>query len=330
MKKTYTVIDSSGYSMLDFDYNALKNSGVDGVILRAGYGCSADQRDPAFEEAYQRAEAAGVLIGAYWFDYFRSIEDAIAEAEAFNEVIKGKSFPLGIYFDYEEATIQYMDKCGASKDDMTGRLVAAIEHMISLGWEKVRWYTNTHCLRGCYGADALDISRLQPYGFWHACFDGTADNETEFDGLTVVGEQYANNVMKPSELEWLPNVDVSAFYLDDIEEDTDETAPGSWSREQAEGVVRGLYSRLLRRGYGNGENEGLIQGLMGDMTRADAFWSVVSSEEFTKKAVIMQCYLFMRGSLPSDEEVESWFGLDVVDIVSGILYSDEFNGRYGV
>ena len=53
-------------------------------------------------------------------------------------------------------------------------------------------------------------------------------------------------------------------------------------------------------------------------------------EEHKKKSLIIDCYLVMRGSLPSDEEVDFWFNQTEDEIKQGILYSDEFNGRYGV
>jgi hypothetical protein len=338
--KEYLVIDTAYQSMLDFDYTEAKRCGVDGIILHAGYGSSISQKDACFDEAYQRAADAGLLIGAYWFDYFRDEDDARTEAEVFSEAISGKSFPLGLYFDYEEATIAYLKKEGYSMDDITGRIVAAIQKMIELGWEKVRFYTNPHCFYGADGADALDAGRLAPYGWWLAKFDATPENIGQKDGITVVGKQWGNNNMKPEGLAWIPNIDLSSFYLDDIEdteniEDAEDAEPqedasATWSREQAVNVTDALYRGLLRRGYGDGENEGLVVGLMHDMTRVQALDSVRASEEYQKKRLIRDCYLVMRGSEPSDDELNAWLSQDEDTIRNGILYSDEFNNNYGV
>jgi hypothetical protein len=131
--------------------------------------------------------------------------------------------------------------------------------------------------------------------------------------------------MKPENLAFISNIDVSLFDLDDIEGEALE-----WTHEQAEGVVRGLYRGLLRRDYNSGENEGLVQSLMRSMTRIEAFNSIVASDEYEKKRVIVDCYLAMRGGLPSDSEVDCWFNQSIDDIKSGILYSEEFNDSFGI
>ena len=74
---------------------------IDFVIARAGYGRLPSQKDKFFEENYKNAKAAGLKVGAYWFSYADSAEDAKREAQACMEVIKGKKFEYPIYFDIE-------------------------------------------------------------------------------------------------------------------------------------------------------------------------------------------------------------------------------------
>ena len=114
---------------------------------------------------------------------------------------------------------------------------------------------------------------------------------------------------------------------DDNEQETDTSR--EWSREQALTVTEGFYHGLLFRGYDD-QNEAIVHGLEYDMSRLEAFDSIRNSEEHQKKALIVDCYLVMRGSLPSDEEVDFWFHQTEDEIKQGILYSDEFNNRYGV
>lgn len=83
------------------DFNAVKRTGVEFVIIQAGYGRSATQKDPFFEINYQRAKAAGLHVGAYWFSYAINPDDARAEAAACAEVIKGKQFDFPIFYDLE-------------------------------------------------------------------------------------------------------------------------------------------------------------------------------------------------------------------------------------
>lgn len=84
------------------DFNKVKESGMEFVIIRAGYGKSASQKDPYFEQNYAGAKAAGLFVGAYWYSYAESVEDAKREAAVCLDVIKGKQFDLPIYYDVEE------------------------------------------------------------------------------------------------------------------------------------------------------------------------------------------------------------------------------------
>lgn len=86
----------------NIDFKKVKASGIDFVILRAGYGRETSQKDAKFEQNYKNAKAAGLKVGAYWYSYADSVEDAKKEAEACISVIKGKQFEYPIYFDLEE------------------------------------------------------------------------------------------------------------------------------------------------------------------------------------------------------------------------------------
>lgn len=132
------------------------------------------------------------------------------------------------------------------------------------------------------------------------------------------------------DIERLVNERLGAIEDSDNNEKTDDSSTYEWSDEQAEGYVNGLYEGLLRRGYGAGENQALIDALKVSMTRVEAFNIIRDSDECKKKTLIVQCYLAMRGSMPSNEEVDQWFNLSEEEIISGILYSDECNNHYGI
>ena len=90
------------------DFNAVKRSGVDFVIIQAGYGKSVTQKDPYFEINYTRAKAAGLKVGAYWFSYAMTPEEAAQEARTCAAVIANKQFDFPIYYDLEnEPKSQY-------------------------------------------------------------------------------------------------------------------------------------------------------------------------------------------------------------------------------
>ncbi len=86
----------------EIDFQKVKASGKKFVIIRAGYGRLASQKDPFFDINYKNAKAAGLYVGVYWYSYAENPEDAKLEAKACLEVIRGKQLDLPVYFDFEE------------------------------------------------------------------------------------------------------------------------------------------------------------------------------------------------------------------------------------
>ena len=65
----------------DIDWGKVKATGIDFAILRAGYGKLAKQKDAKFEDNYKGAKAAGIPVGAYWYSYATTPDEAKLEAE---------------------------------------------------------------------------------------------------------------------------------------------------------------------------------------------------------------------------------------------------------
>lgn len=84
------------------DFQKVKAAGVQFAILRAGYGKLASQKDAKFEEFYAQAREAGLPVGAYWYSYAMSEEEARQEAAACMTVLAGKQLAYPVYFDVEE------------------------------------------------------------------------------------------------------------------------------------------------------------------------------------------------------------------------------------
>lgn len=97
----YKGIDVS-YFQGNINWNAVKQSGIDFVIIRAGYGRLISQKDVKFEEYYAGAKAAGLMVGTYWYSYALSAAEARIEADCFLQAIKGKTFDYPLFYDVEE------------------------------------------------------------------------------------------------------------------------------------------------------------------------------------------------------------------------------------
>ena len=93
------------------DWQAVRETGsVNFAILRAGFGRYANQKDPQFERNYAGAKAAGIPVGAYWYSYAQTTEEAREEAKACLQVLQGKHFEFPIYFDIEDSTQVHLSK----------------------------------------------------------------------------------------------------------------------------------------------------------------------------------------------------------------------------
>ena len=92
------------YSQGIIDWDKVKKSGeVDFAILRAGYGREISQIDSQFEHNYSECKRLGIPVGAYWYTYAKTVNEALKEAETCLKVIQGKKFEYPIAFDIEES-----------------------------------------------------------------------------------------------------------------------------------------------------------------------------------------------------------------------------------
>ena len=88
---------------------------ADFVIMRAGYGKYAKQKDVMFESHYAGALSRGIPCGAYWYSYALNENDAIQEAKVFLEIIKNKRFAYPVIYDVEENNQFALGKQAVSK-----------------------------------------------------------------------------------------------------------------------------------------------------------------------------------------------------------------------
>ena len=111
------------------DWQKVRAAGIDFAILRAGYGRLASQRDNRFEENYAGAKAAGIPVGAYWYSYAMSEDEARLEADVFLSVIKGKQFEFPVYYDVEEKK-----QFDLGKEKVSAIMRAFLERVESAGY----------------------------------------------------------------------------------------------------------------------------------------------------------------------------------------------------
>ena len=90
-------IDVSGWQG-EIDFKAVKSSGIDFVIVKAGEG---DVIVDTWEKNFKNAKDAGLMVGAYWFCTSTTIDGAIQEAHKFIGALNGKQLDFPVYLDME-------------------------------------------------------------------------------------------------------------------------------------------------------------------------------------------------------------------------------------
>ena len=124
------------------DWEALAAAGVEFVILKAG---STNGIDPTFDLAYEGAKAAGLEVGAYFFTYATTAEEALADAEMMLTWLEGKQFELPIYFDLEDDTVKGSILSGLEQDVLMDMCTTFIGRLQEAGYYAAL-YTNTEWL----------------------------------------------------------------------------------------------------------------------------------------------------------------------------------------
>lgn len=141
----------------NIDWNAVKNSGVQYVILRCGYRGSASGvlvEDQKFKSNIQGATAAGLKVGIYFFSQAVNEVEAVEEASMTLSLIKNYRITYPVYIDVESANGR---ADGISKEARTSVINAFCQTIRNSGYTpglyaNKNWLTekiNTGALGGC-------------------------------------------------------------------------------------------------------------------------------------------------------------------------------------
>lgn len=142
---------------------------TDFAIIRAGYGKLATQKDAQFENNYAGCKSNSIPVGVYWYSYATSEDEAIQEAKACLEVIKGKTFEYPIYFDMEENRQRAL-----GKEKCTAIANAFLSTVESAGYW-VGIYSNKSMLEGCISEELR-----KRYAVWLAHYTVQTDYKGDF------------------------------------------------------------------------------------------------------------------------------------------------------
>ena len=323
----YKVIDLSVNQRIgSVNFEAIKESNVKGVIVRAGYGNSATQKDTNFECFIEQAKQAGHKTGVYWFCYARSIDEAIMEADALFEVLDGMKLDYPVVYDIEGDTVRYMNENGieATKELISNIAIAFADRMAEHGY-RTMLYANKSFVYEYFD------NRLTKYPLWIAMYPNNPNLDEPFtmEGWNIIGWQYTSingNINGAPQ-----NLDVSMFYDDNNNNSENESEDKTMTYEEAAICIETCYCQHFGRPADPEGKEAYINAIIDrsfDCDLSDVDVAMMNSDEyrdnFTRKAY--QLYL---GRDPENEEVvkarRHYPNLRM--IMADILRSEEYKNK---
>lgn len=172
------------YYQGDIDFDAVKRSGIEFVIIREGYRNSVDNR---FFEYVKQAKAAGIeILGVYHFSYALNMKEAEEEARFCIRNMKeaGLDSLVRVFFDFEYDTVKKAAEKGVAltKSD-------CVKHTEAFCLEVMRYgyyggiYTNLDYYKNWYSNEVI-----KAYSIWLADYKGGPDYKCLIQQYTSTGK----------------------------------------------------------------------------------------------------------------------------------------------
>lgn len=156
---------SAGSGRVDFE--KLKKQGYEFVIARAGFGSSVSQTDLNFHNYVNEALAVGLHVGAYWFIYARTMDEAAENGRCFLEVVDRHTgrLDMPLYIDYEYDSTRYYEQENGVKE--TKSVATEYIKRVAEVVERAGYYTGVY-LNPDYIRNHVILDDLRKYTLWLA------------------------------------------------------------------------------------------------------------------------------------------------------------------
>ena len=159
----------------NIDWEAVKNSGIEYVIIRCGYRGSSKGmlvEDPKFQTNIKGATEAGLKVGVYFFTQAISEAEAVEEASMVLELVKNYKLSYPIFLDVEPSGGR-----ADSIDEATRTAVCkAFCQTIQASGYSAGIYANKTWL-----TEKIDASSLSSYKIWLAQYASTPNYSGRYD-----------------------------------------------------------------------------------------------------------------------------------------------------
>lgn len=180
-------IDISKWNSLDkapIDWVKVKNSGVEYVIIRAGYRGQTNPKlyeDPYFDEHIQGAISAGLQVGVYFYSQAITENEALEEASFLLNILGDYKLTYPVCFDWEPVEGSRAKDAKLSMDQASKVARKFLETMAGYGYDTML-YSYHSAIKNYFNSDLLN-----DYKVWMAYyFNAYKNNGVEF----AAGDKY--------------------------------------------------------------------------------------------------------------------------------------------
>ena len=194
------IVDIS-YHNGSVNFSKMKNDGIAGVIIRAGYGQG--NTDKKFKSYIEDALDANLPVGIYWFSYAYTASMAKKEAEYCYRLIKNYKITLPVFFDWEYDSERYAKEHGvrASKSLVTNMTKKFCDYLIEKGYETGYYFNLDYKNRGL-----IDTNALKSYYTWYARY--TSVKQTAYDLWQFTETGKVDGISGNADVNYLYNEDL--------------------------------------------------------------------------------------------------------------------------
>ena len=153
----------------DIDWQQVADSGVEFAIIRLAWRGSEQGllfADEYAQTNYEKAIAAGIKVGGYFFSQAITPEEAAEEAQYALDMVKDWQIEMPIIFDWEHMQDSYRTN-GMDAKTLTACTKAFCDTILAAGYETMVYFNPEQAWR------KLNLEELTDYGFWLAMYEST-------------------------------------------------------------------------------------------------------------------------------------------------------------
>ena len=162
----------------DIDWQQVKDSGVEFVMIRVGGRGTGEQgnlyADENAQMYYEGATAVGLKVGAYFFAQSITVEEALEEAAYVLDAVKDWDVQMPLVYDWE-----YVDEKARTADvdsqTLTEMAKAFCSEIRDAGYTPMIYFGRSQSV------DLLNLSELVEFPFWLAMYSTIMDYPYKID-----------------------------------------------------------------------------------------------------------------------------------------------------